>query len=201
MDNFIQNSIINEIKESKKFSIIIDSTQDIAVLGQLAVCVRYIYNSIVQERLLSLIVCHDSTGIGIFSLVENELKKLKLSLIDVIACSFDGASNMKGIYNGLQAHSKYYNYNIIYTHCMAHVLNLVMTECTTNILLAENLFGLVQQSSAFLSDSHQRISVWTSITGAKNQAHNKLYRLQKIGTTRWWNKDKALSSIMDNFLL
>jgi hypothetical protein len=51
----------------------------------------------VQERLLSLIVCRDSSGIGNFNLLEKELLKLNLSLSDVIACSFDGASNMKGI--------------------------------------------------------------------------------------------------------
>jgi len=197
----IQNCIVNEIKESKKFSIMIDSTQDISVLDQLAICVRYIYNGIVQERLLSLIVCIDSSGIALFNLLEKELLRLDLSLSDVIACSFDGASNMKGIYNGLQAHLKNYNSNIVYTHCMGHVLNLVMTECTTNILPAEDVFGLVEQSSVFLSDSHKRMLIWTSITGNRNRAHDKLHRLQKIGATRWWSKDKALTSIMDNILL
>jgi len=88
----IQNRIVNEINESRKFSIMIDSTQDISVLDQLAICVRYIYNGIVQERLLSLIVCSDSSGLGLFNLLEKELLKLDLSLSDVIACSFDGAS-------------------------------------------------------------------------------------------------------------
>lgn len=44
---------------------------------------------------------------------------------------------------------------------MGDVFNLVMTECTTNILPAEDLFGLVEQSSIFLSNSHKRISIWT----------------------------------------
>jgi len=79
----------------------------------------------VQERLLSLIICSDSSGIALFNLLEKELLRLDLSLSDVIACSFDGASNMKGIYNGLQAHLKNYNSNIVYTHYMGHVLNLV----------------------------------------------------------------------------
>lgn len=73
----------------------IDSTQDISVLDQLVICVRYIYNGIVQERLLSLIVCSDSSGIALFNLLEKILIKLDLSLNDVIACSFDGDSNKK----------------------------------------------------------------------------------------------------------
>lgn len=43
--------------------------------------------------------------------------------------------------------------------------------------------------------------IWTSITGNKNQDHNKLHRLPKIGITRWWSKDQAITSIIDNILL
>ncbi|XP_060846214.1 SCAN domain-containing protein 3-like [Rhopalosiphum padi] len=193
----IQNAIINEIRECQHFSIMIDSTQDVSVMDQLAICVRYIHGGVVQERLLSLVICHDSSGNALFELLNEELQNLRLSINDIVACSFDGASNMKGIYNGLQAHLKTNNPKIVYTHCMGHVLNLVMTESTTQISLAENLFGLVETSAVFLSDSHKRMSAWMAITKVKHVAHNKLYRLQKIGVTRWWSKDKALSSIID----
>ncbi|XP_050064310.1 uncharacterized protein LOC126553187 [Aphis gossypii] len=193
----IQGTIVKEIKECIKFSIMIDSTQDVSVMDQLAICVRYIFNGVVQERLLSLVVCHNSSGIGLFNLLKEEIKKLGLMLNDIVACSFDGAANMKGIYNGLQAHLKSVNPNIVYTHCMGHVLNLVMSECSTDINLAEDLFGLVEQSAVFLSDSHKRMETWTSITSVRHTGHDKLYRLQKIGATRWWSKDKALSSVMD----
>jgi len=175
----------------------IDSTQDVSFMDQLAICVRYIHGGAVQERLLSLVICHDSSGKALFELLNEELKNLRLSINYIVACSFDGASNMKGIYNGLQAHLKTYNPKIVYTHCMGHVLNLVMTENTTYISHAENLFGLVETSAVFLSDSHKRMSAWMAITKVKHIAHNKLYRLLKIGVTRWWSKDKALSSIID----
>lgn len=38
---------------------------------------------------------------------------------------------------------------------------------------------------------------WKSVTGKNHSGHNKLYILQKICTTRWWSKEKALSSIID----
>ncbi|KAL4120303.1 hypothetical protein QTP88_013020 [Uroleucon formosanum] len=126
-------------------------------------------------------------GIVLFNLLKEELQKLRLMLNDIVACSFDGAANMKGIYNGLQAHLKSVNSNIVYTHCMGHVLNLVrVTVVGTNINLAEDLF-----------DSHKRMETWTSITSVKHTGHDKLYKLQKIGATRWWSKDKALRIVMD----
>lgn len=35
------------------------------------------------------------------------------------------------------------------------------------------------------------------ITGERHKAHAKLYRIQKIGETRWWSKHKSLASIID----
>jgi len=52
----IQNIIVKDIKECQKFSIMIDSTQDVSVMDQLAICVRYVYGEKVSERLLGLIV-------------------------------------------------------------------------------------------------------------------------------------------------
>ncbi|CAI6365489.1 unnamed protein product [Macrosiphum euphorbiae] len=72
-----------------------------------------------------------------------------------------------------------------------------MSESTNNLQLAEDLFGLIEQSAVFLTDSHKRMTTWMNVTGEKHSAHGKLYRLQKIGATRWWSKGKALSSIMD----
>lgn len=41
------------------------------------------------------------------------------------------------------------------------------------------------------------MTIWMRITGEKHSEHGKLYRFQKIVATRWWSKEKALSSIMD----
>jgi len=48
----------------------IDSTQDVSVMDQLAICVRYVYGEKVSERLFSLIVCHDSNGLALFELLK-----------------------------------------------------------------------------------------------------------------------------------
>jgi hypothetical protein len=104
---------------------------------------------------------------------------------------------MKDVYNGLQVHIKNSNLLIVYAHCLAHVLNLTMEDSKKKIVETENLFGLVEQTAVFLSDSYKRMEVWKSVTEKNHSGHNKLYRLQKIYTTRWWSKEKVLSSIID----
>ncbi|KAE9542505.1 hypothetical protein AGLY_003366 [Aphis glycines] len=135
----MQESIVNEIKQAQIFSNLVDSTQDVAALDQLAIFVRYTLKNNIYEKLLKLTIAHDSTDIGLFNLIKNS------------------------------------------------------TECCQN---AEMLFGLVQQSATFLSDSHKRTKVWSDLTKKIHKCHDKLRKLNLIGATRWWSKDKALTSII-----
>ncbi|KAL4148352.1 hypothetical protein QTP88_002616 [Uroleucon formosanum] len=192
----MQESIVNEIKQAQIFSILVDSTQDVAVLDQLAICVRYTLKNNIYEKLLKLTIAHDSTGIGLFNLIASEFSKLNIDMSKIVGCSFDGAANMKGAYNGLQYHLKSINPLCIYTHCYGHALNLVMVDSTECCQNAEMLFGLVQQSATFLSDSHKRIKIWSDLTKKTHKCHDKLRKLNLIGATRWWSKDKALNSII-----
>ncbi|VVC30226.1 Hypothetical protein CINCED_3A018009 [Cinara cedri] len=68
---------------------------------------------------------------------------------------------MNGAYNGLQAHMKNSNPLIVYTHCLAYVLNLIMEDSTKKIVEPENIFGLVEQTAVFLSDSFKRMESFT----------------------------------------
>jgi hypothetical protein len=40
------------------------------------------------------------------------------------------------------------------------------------------------------------MKVWSDLTKQTHKSHNKLRKLNLIGTTRWWSKDKTLSSII-----
>lgn len=192
-----QGRILKELQEAQIFSIMVDSTQDVSVMDQLAVCVRYAIHGRVNERLLELGVLTDSDGESLFNLIKEKISNCGLSFENIVGCSFDGAANMKGKYNGLQAKMRKVNENLIYTHCMGHVLNLVIGDSTATCRTAENLFGLVEESAVFISQSYKRTTVWTNEAKKEHVVHAKLRRLKKIGATRWWSKHKALSAIID----
>jgi len=40
------------------------------------------------------------------------------------------------------------------------------------------------------------MKVWSELTKKAHTSNDKLRRLNLIGATRWWSKDKALSSII-----
>jgi len=189
--------MLEQVKESGKFSLMVDTTQDVSALNQLAICVRYVLHGKVYERLLCLPTADNSSGDSLFNLIKSQLAEFGLEIANIIGCSFDGASNMSAIYKGLQARLKVVNPLLIFTHCMSHVLNLVVTDSTADSVQAENLFGLIQESACFTNVSYKRMSVWTKEMKKTHSAYGKLRKLHKANTTCWWSKSKALQGIID----
>ena len=113
----LKTKIANEIKLAKKFSVQIDSTQDISIAEQCTIIVRYVLDGKVYERLLAVCEVENSSGRALYNLLEQQLNELHLNINNVIGCSFDGAANMSGQYEGLRAHIANKTDHFIYTWC------------------------------------------------------------------------------------
>lgn len=174
-----------------------DSCQDVGVVDQAVICVRYVKNGIPQERAISMVPVRKSTAEDYRALVTHELAQLGLNLQDLISVSFDNAGNMAGRYIGLQAKLKEEVPKLIFTHCYAHVLNLVLGGASSSCTEAKNLFGLLESTSVFIHESFKRTSLWVDKISEITAGQDKLRRLQNIGKTRWWAKDRALTTIME----
>lgn len=48
---------------------------------------------------------------------------------------------------------------------MGHVLNLVIADSSENSLMTKNLYGLVEETAVFLSNSLKRMIIWKEQTG------------------------------------
>jgi len=59
----MKKKIAREVIEAKIFSLEIDSTQDVAAMHQLSLCIRYVLKVEVQERFLKMIKVKYSTVI------------------------------------------------------------------------------------------------------------------------------------------
>jgi len=182
----------------KNFSLQIDSTQDVGVVDQAAVCIRYIYEGEVKERLFALLKVVDSSGNGYYDMLKKLFSEHSIKFDRIIGESFDGAANMRGEYSGLQSKIKSQeNQKSIYIWCYSHVLNLCVCD-TCKSMEAKKLFGFLNQLSTFFSESYKRMHVWLHEIDS-SLGSNKLKKLQKIGenNTRWWSREKALFWIFD----
>lgn len=110
MKNDLVNHIINEVKGTKYFFIIMDFTPDILKTDQMAIVLRYCSSSKVYERLFELIPITSHKREFIFNVLCEFLKNTGLNIKNCRGQSYDNASNMSGIYEGLQAHVKNQNH-------------------------------------------------------------------------------------------
>ncbi|XP_065319253.1 zinc finger MYM-type protein 1-like [Gordionus sp. m RMFG-2023] len=187
----IRNLIKKEIG-NKRFSLQMDSTQDICVYDQATICLRYIYNGKITERLFTLTKVTNSSGKGFFDILSECFLKHGIQMRNIIGESFDGAANMRGEFVGLQALIRQEAPGSLYIWCYSHILNLYICDSCDNIE-GKILFGLLNRLATFFGESYKRMDAWVKQNNSTGQ--NKLRRLQKIGETRWWAREKSLKWI------
>ncbi|CAM6121865.1 unnamed protein product [Calypogeia fissa] len=105
------------------FSILVDESRDSSNKEQLAIVLRYIdAQGCVKECFVGIVHVLDTTAIALLKAVEDTLAKLGLSFDRLRGQGYDGASNMKGEYNGLKALVLERAPTAYYVHCFAHQL-------------------------------------------------------------------------------
>ncbi|KAJ8969427.1 hypothetical protein NQ314_001769 [Rhamnusium bicolor] len=112
--------------------------------------------------------------------IENALlKSLENNGLDIMNCrgqSYDNASNMSGIYSGLQTRIKTINPLADYVPCAAHSLNLVGSCVVESVTEAVDFFSTLQELYNFFTISTHRWDIFVQ--------HTNL-RVKSLSQTRW----------------
>ncbi|XP_067122570.1 zinc finger protein 271-like [Centruroides vittatus] len=90
----LQLTIVNEIKEAKFYSLIIDSTPDISHVDQLTVIIRYVLPSGIKERFLGFLPIFSHTGEKLEKVILEFLNNIDLDITNCRGQSYDNAFNM-----------------------------------------------------------------------------------------------------------
>ena len=87
-----------------KYCLIVDESQDESKKEKMAIVVRFVdRDGHIKERFLNLIHVKDTTSLTLKNEILCSLSRHKLSVEDIRGQGCDGASNMHGEWNGLQA--------------------------------------------------------------------------------------------------
>jgi hypothetical protein len=185
----IKSEIIRKIKRAKYFSDILDCTPDASHQEQMSLIIRYVDSSSdnisIEESFTVFIDVNDTTGKGLFEVLENELKSLDLDIDDVRGQGYDNGSNMKGKHQGVQRRLLDVNLRAFYSACGCHSLNLTLCDMAKSC--AKDFFGIIQRIYTTSSNSTKKWQMLKdNITGLT---------LKSVSTTRWESRVESVKAI------
>ncbi|XP_073035319.1 uncharacterized protein [Primulina eburnea] len=118
---------IREEVGSAKFFLLVDEAKDISNKEQMAIVLRLVdREGFLLERFFDIVHVVDTTAVTIKKEICNVLGRHELYIKDIRGQGYDGASNMRGSWNGLQALFLKDSPQAYYVHCFAHRLQLAL---------------------------------------------------------------------------
>ncbi|XP_074299078.1 uncharacterized protein LOC141630101 [Silene latifolia] len=128
----LKSEIIKNIKQSKFFFVILDCTPDTSHKGQMSMILWYVDTSLdefrVEESFSGFLNVNDTSGLGLFNVLQNELKSLDLEINSIRGQRYDNGSNMKGKHQGVQKRLLDINPRAFYVPCGCHSFNLALCD-------------------------------------------------------------------------
>ena len=200
--NAVLRLLLNEISSAQYFSLIADEATDVAHNEQVCIAVRWVDNSYnIQETALGLVQLPDTKALTIFSAIKDVLIRCCLSTSNCIGQAYDGAANMSGVRNGVQALMKKENSSCLYVHCFAHSLNLCIQHVVRKSDLLSNCIEFILQLVQLIKFSPKRLTIFEQFRKNISLSDDSIHQpsLLPLCPTRWTVRHSAINSILINY--
>ncbi|XP_058727141.1 uncharacterized protein LOC131598572 [Vicia villosa] len=136
--------VIMEELGDRQFSVLIEESRDIFVKEQMAVMLRFLNDKgKVVERFIAPHHVKYTTSEALKDALYGILDRHTLSISRIRGQGYDGASNMRGEFNGLQRKILDENPYAFYVHCYAHRLQLVVVSIASSCSSIHDFFEYI----------------------------------------------------------
>ncbi|RID45695.1 hypothetical protein BRARA_I02400, partial [Brassica rapa] len=194
------------------FGLLVDESADVSDKEQMAVVFRFIDKfGLVKERFIGISHVKDTSSLTLKYAIDALFAKNGLSLKKVRGQGYDGASNMKGEFNGLRSLILKESRSAYYVNCFAHQLQLVVVAVAKKHVEVGEFFDMVHvllnavgascKRKLILTESNRKrmeegISKGTIKTST---GLNEDLSLKRPGNTRWGSHYKTLLRLGEMF--
>ena len=211
LSNDMQNNVINiigreitsqifkEIGNCRAWALIADTTPDVSHHEQLSICARIVnYSGKCSEHLLSCKRASGTKAMELYKLISEMLISKSVSFDKLVAQTYDGASNMSGCYNGLQAIIKEkVGKHVAFVHCYAHItLNLVLSDSASVAVQVISLFNELEAVYVLFSKTQRIHDLFEAVELEDNL---KVLSLKRLNTVRWHSREFGLKVFLSRY--
>lgn len=193
----LTDSLVDEIKTSEVYGIMLDESTDIGIQKRLSVCVRYVKQGEPVTKFLLNVQLENGCAITIVNCVLEEFEKLEINLNNCVSLATDGAATMMGKKTGVgvQLKSKYAPF-VLQTHCVAHRLNLA---CVDSIKEKDFLVKFREKFTNlfnFISASANRVHALKEI---QSLLHEPELSIKDPHNVRWLGLKNAVEAVFESY--
>ncbi len=205
MGQEVLRGLLEEIRDANWFSIIADEATDVSHNEQISISIRWVdHDYTIHEDSLCLVQLENTKANTLFIVIKDFLIRCSLPITSCRGQAYDGASNMSGIRNGVQALIKKEASQALYVHCLAHSLNLCVQEASKQCALLRNAMTVVYDLVQLIKFSPKRLALFNNLrkevsiqTGGEILSPS----LRTLCPTRWTVRTGSLESILINYKL
>jgi len=205
MGQGVLREILTDIRSSTWFSLIADEATDISHNEQLSLSIRWVDSHYtIHEDTLGIVQLENTKASTLYSVIKDILIRCSLPITQCRGQAYDGASNMSGVRNGVQALVKKDADQALYVHCLAHSLNLCVQEVAKKCDLVRNVMELIYELVQLIKFSPKRQALFDRLrkeiaiqTGGEPLAPS----LRTLCPTRWTVRSGSIESVLHNYEL
>ena len=201
MGQCVLHNILAKVGTALWYSIIADEATDISRNERMSLSIRWTdCNYDIQEYTLGLIQLPNTKAETIFSAIKDVLIRCSLPINQCRGQAYDGASNMRGINNGVQAPFKADAKQALYVHCLAHSSNLCLKDVTNACEIVRDVLNFIYELTQLIKMSPKRLTLLESLRREVTINTGELTpRLRMLCPTRWTVRHSSIASIMKNY--
>ncbi|XP_077216005.1 uncharacterized protein LOC143850666 [Tasmannia lanceolata] len=207
----VRSAIREEIGD-EKFCIIVDEARDESMREQMALILRFVdKDGFIRERFFDLVHVRDTTALTLKKEICDVLSRHSLNIQNIRGQGYDGASNMRGEWNGLKALFLKDCPYAYYVHCLAHQLQLALVGASREVMSIHHFFSKLssivniigascKHHDELQSNQADDIAYLISIDEIESgRGANQIGTLQGAGDTQWGSHYRSICSLLKMF--
>ena len=193
VSDWLTNNILDELRSSSYIAVLADESTDLRSRNELCVCFRYVLNGDSVERYFKLQQLQSTDAETVKDAIKNFIVKNGIPPGCIYWMAFDGAANMSGRTNGVQAKLKRELLGKAnYIHCRSHLLNLAAANVARDVKPLQRLFSSFNSLWSFFHNSPKRHNILTEIQKVLN---DPVLELVRAGDTRWTSNYRSVHAV------